>query len=270
VKPVERRVRLDLAYDGTDVAGWQVQPQQRTVQGVLEQVLSEIQGAGAVSVRGAGRTDAGVHARHQVADCEIRTRLDDPSLGQSLRRMLPCDLRPLRVVTVRPEFHARKDAILKTYRYRLDLSRHGDPFEARYALHYPHQLDVEVLATAIQLLPGRRDWTGFAASTCDKRDRVRHLTEAFLERPATDRLCLSFTSDGFLQFMVRNLVGTLLEIAGRRMPVETIDEVLASGDRTAAGPTAAARGLWLTRVRFRGEPDEADAASAEISMHSPG
>jgi tRNA pseudouridine38-40 synthase len=256
-----------LAYDGTDFAGWQVQPQQRTVQGVLERALSEIQGDGSVGVRGAGRTDAGVHARRQVADCEIRTRLDDPSLEQSLRRMLPRDLRPLQVVTVPPEFHARKDAILKTYRYRLDLSRHGDPFEARYALHYPHQLDTEILATALRLLPGRRDWTGFTAATCDIRDRVRHLREARFERPATDRLCLSFAADGFLQHMVRNLVGTLLEIAGRRMPLERIGEVLASGDRTAAGPTAAAHGLCLQHVHFRGEPDEVAAGPAEVSMN---
>jgi tRNA pseudouridine38-40 synthase len=270
VKNRERRVRLDLAYDGTDFAGWQVQPRQRTVQGVLEQVLSEIQGEGSVSVRGAGRTDAGVHARHQVADCEIRTRLDDPSLEQSLRRMLPRDCRPLRVVTVPPEFHARKDAVVKTYHYRLDVSRHGDPFEARYALHYPHRLDVNVLANALRSLPGRRDWTGFAAATCDKHDRVRRLTGATLERPATDRLYLSFTADGFLRHMVRNLVGTLLEIAGRRMPRETIDEVLACGDRRAAGPTAPARGLWLMRVRFRGDPDSADGLSSGTSMRGPG
>lgn len=270
MKHPERRVRLDLAYDGTDFAGWQVQPRRRTVQGILQEVLAEIQGEGSVSVRGAGRTDSGVHARHQVADCKIRTRLEDPSLAQSLRRMLPRDVRPLRVVTVRPEFHARNDAIAKTYRYRLDLTRHGDPFEARYALHYPHRLDVNVLATALRALPGRRDWTGFTASTCDKRDRVRHLTDAVLERPAADRLYLSFTADGFLQHMVRNLVGTLLEIAGRRMPLETIDEVLASGDRKTAGPTASARGLWLMRVRYHGEPEEADATSDATSRYGPG
>jgi tRNA pseudouridine38-40 synthase len=258
----ERRVRLDLAYDGTDFAGWQVQRGQRTVQGVLEQVLSEIQGAGHVSVRGAGRTDAGVHARHQVADCAVRSRLADPSLEQALRSMLPLDLRPLSLRTASPSFHARKDAVSKTYRYRVDLSRHGDPFDARYALHYPHRLDVELLATAMEQLPGRRDWTGFAASACDKRDRVRRLSVARLERPSPERLWLTFAADGFLQHMVRNLAGTLLEIGGGRMPPETIAAVLASGDRNLAGPTAPARGLCLMRVRYAEDP-EASPGRAE-------
>jgi tRNA pseudouridine38-40 synthase len=258
VKHTGRRIRLDLTYDGTDFAGWQVQPRQRTVQGVLEEVLSKIQGGESASVRGAGRTDAGVHAGHQVADCAIRSRLDDPALERALRRMLPRDLRPLRVVTAAPEFHAQRDAVRKTYRYRLDLSRHGDPFEARYALHYPHRLDVDVLATALGGLPGRRDWTGFAASTCDKLDRVRHLTEAALERPAADRLCLIFSADGFLQHMVRNLVGTLLEIAGGRMPLETIEQALSSRDRNRAGPTASAHGLCLARVHYPGEAERGE------------
>ena len=248
-----RRIRLDLAYDGTDFAGWQFQPGQRTVQGVLEQMLTELQGGRAVGVRGAGRTDSGVHARGQVADCEIRSRLDDAALEHALRGMLPLDLRPLRVRTTKPEFHSRKHALCKTYRFRLDLSRHGDPFEARYALHYPYRLDPELVEQALRLLPGRRDWSGFAASTCDKLDRVRDLTEATLERPAPERLCLVFTADGFLQHMVRNIVGTLLEIGGRRMPLSTIEEALGTGDRDRAGPTAAARGLWLMRVAYPGD-----------------
>ncbi len=203
-----RRIRLDVAYDGTHFAGWQFQPGQRTVQGVLEQTLSELQGGRAVSVRGAGRTEAGVHAR--------------------------------------------KDALSKTYRYRLDLSRHGDPFEAHYALHYPYRLDPELLERALRMLPGRRDWSGFAASNCDKLDRVLQLTAVDLEQPEPERLSLTFSADGFLQHMVRNIVGTLLEIGGRRMPLETIEEVLATGDRDRAGPTAGARGLCLVQVVYPG------------------
>lgn len=248
-----RRIRLDLAYDGTDFAGWQFQPGQRTVQGVLEEVLSKLQGGQAVSVRGAGRTDSGVHASQQVADCEIRSRLDDAALERALRGMLPPDLRPLRVSTTAPEFHARKRALWKTYRFHLDLTRHGDPFQARYALHYPYRLDPELLERALGMLPGRRDWSGFAASTCDKLDRVRHLRAVDLERSGAERLSLTFTADGFLQYMVRNIVGTLLEIGGGRMPLATIEEVLGTGDRDRAGPTAAARGLWLTRVVYSGE-----------------
>jgi len=254
VSRAPRRIRLDLAYDGTDFAGWQMQRRQRTVQGVVEEVLGAVQGKGRVCVRGAGRTDSGVHAAHQVADCEIDTRLDDSGLAQALRRMLPRDVRPLRVATVAPDFHSQKYATSKSYRYRLDISRHGDPFRARYALHHPHRLDQELLERALLRLPGRRDWSGFAASACDKIDRVRHLTEAVLERREAECLDLTFSADGFLQHMVRNLVGTLLEVAGRRMPIEAIDEALTSGDRNRAGPTAAARGLCLMRVAYAGDP----------------
>ena len=247
-----RRIRLDLAYDGTDFVGWQFQPGQRTVQGVLEQILSKLQGGRAVSVRGAGRTDSGVHASRQVADCEIHSRLDDAALEHALRGMLPPDLRPLRISTTAPQFHARKHALSKTYRFHLDLTRHGDPFEARYALHYPYRLDPELMERALRMLPGRRDWSGFAASTCDKLDRVRHLTHVDLVQPAPERLCLTFIADGFLQHMVRNIVGTLLEIGGRRMPLETIEEVLATGDRDRAGPTAGSRGLCLVQVVYPG------------------
>jgi len=250
VKHPVRRIRLDLAYDGTDFAGWQMQSAQRTIQGVIEQTLSEIQGAGRVKVRGAGRTDAGVHARQQVADFDLASRLDDPSLERALSRMLPMDVRPLRVGTTAAIFHSQNHAVSKSYRYRLDLSRHGDPLQARYALHYPHPLDLGHLESALGKLVGRRDWSGFAASACDKLDRVRTLTEARLERITETTWELVFSADGFLQHMVRNLVGTLLEIGGGRMAATTIQEVLASGDRGQAGPTAAARGLCLDRVRY--------------------
>ncbi len=253
-----RRLRLDLAYDGTEFAGWQFQPGQRTVQGVLEQALSRLRGAVPTNVRGAGRTDAGVHARNQVADCDLPERLGDEFVARALRRMLPGDLRPLRVGTAPPSFHARKNAIAKTYRYVVDLSRHGDPFRARFALHYPHPLDPERIRTALRDLPGRRDWSGLAASSCTKLSRVRELTEARMEQPSADRMCLVFTANGFLQHMVRNIVGTLLEIGGRRLPPETIVRALESGDRDLAGPTAAARGLWLEKVRY---PDDCEEAA---------
>jgi len=258
VKHATRHVRLDLAYDGTEFAGWQLQRSQRTVQGVIEQALAELQSSERVKIRGSGRTDAGVHARQQVADFEIASRMDDASLERALSRMLPADVRPTFLATTEATFHAQNDALSKTYRYRLDLSRHGDPLQARYALHYPHPLDLELLEAALPQLVGRRDWSGFAASSCDKVDRVRTLTEARLERITQATWDLLFTADGFLQHMVRNIVGTLLEIGGGRMAGTVIQEALSSGDRRRAGPTAAARGLCLERVRYT--DDERGAA----------
>jgi len=253
VSPTQRRVRIDLAYDGTDFAGWQVQPGARTVQGVLCAALSRIQGGGAVGVRGAGRTDAGVHARGQVADAAIVTRLDDAGLLRSLASILPWDVRPLALRTVSPDFHSRFQALAKTYRYRLDRSPTGDPFLARHALFHPHALDHAALADALGRLPGRRDWSGFAGAACASADRVRCLTEASYEEPDARTGWFTFSADGFLNHMVRNLVGTLLEVARGSFAPERIEEILARGERGLAGPTAPARGLYLERVVYSGE-----------------
>jgi tRNA pseudouridine38-40 synthase len=251
VTATPRRIRLDLAYDGTGFAGWQVQPGQRTVQGVIEGTLSRLQGGAAARIRGAGRTDAGVHARGQVADSEVAIRLDDEALLRSLRSMLPPEVRPLAARTVASSFHAQHDAVSKRYRYLLDRSAHRDPFLARYALHHPQPMDLAAVGEALRLLPGRRDWSGFAGAACPCEDRVRHLTLASFEELSPVLLAFDLGADGFLTHMVRNIVGTLIEIARGRFPPERILEILASGDRTLAGPTAPAHGLCLERVEYR-------------------
>jgi len=250
---MHRRIRLDLAYDGTDFAGWQKQPGRRTVQGLLEAELTRISGGEPVHVRGAGRTDAGVHALCQVADCVVNDRMDDDELAHALRSVLPADLRPLRLRTVPESFHARRSARFKTYRYRLDLSLAGDPFVNRFAQHYPWKLDFEQIRRGLSLLPGRRDWSGFTGAACEIENRVRTLEEAALDLPDTGTAFVSFRADGFLTYMVRNLVGTLLEIGRGRMPVDRIDEILEARDRGLAGPTASARGLCLQHVIYSEE-----------------
>ena len=248
-----RRLRIDLAYEGTEFAGWQVQPGLRTVQGVIEETLGRLQGGSPVRVRGAGRTDAGVHARGQVADAELAVRLDDAALCRALSGMLPEDVRPLRVTSVDSGFHSRRDALSKCYRYTLDRTASGDPFRARYSWHYPGELDQEALADGLARLPGRRDWSGFAGAACAVQDRMRRITVATYHEPSPAEGVFTFCADGFLNHMVRNLVGTLLEIARGRYPPGRIDEILEAGDRTLAGPTAPARGLCLEQVLY---PDQ--------------
>lgn len=244
-----RRVRLDVAYDGTDFAGWQLQPGARTVQGELERIFTRVHDGVRHPVRSAGRTDAGVHARAQVADVLVATRFGDDELLHMLRRMLPEDVRVWRVTGVDEGFHARRDCIAKTYSYRLDLGPVADPFARRFALHVPAAFDAARVRRALDLLPGRRDWSGFTAAHCVVRSRVRTLHEARLH--AVEGGCeLVFRADGFLTFLVRNLVGTLLEIArGDREP-ESIRAILETGDRRVAGPTASARGLCLVSVEY--------------------
>ncbi len=244
-----RRYRLELAYDGTDFAGWQVQPGARTVQGVLEDALGRLQGGSIVRVRGAGRTDAGAHARRQVADFLLDHRLGAGELQHALQAVLPADIRPQGLCEVERSFNAQADALRKTYRYRLDRSAAGDPFIARYSLHHPHPLDGEALCEALEMLRGRKDWSGFTGSACTVANRVREMAEArYDEGPG--EAWFTFEADGFLTHMVRNIVGTLLEIAGGRSKAERIGEILRSGDRRLAGPTAAAKGLFLWRVEY--------------------
>lgn len=249
-----RRIRIDLAYDGTDFAGWQIQPEARTVQGVVTSTLALLEGNDArITVRGAGRTDAGVHARAQVCDAWIATRLSDRALLHAFASMLPADVRPVALSTVEPDFHSQHDALSKTYRYWLDRSAMGDPFSARYALHHPAQLDHDALAAALALLPGRRDWSAFTGAACTVDDRVRTLGEASYEEPRRGVGVFTFTADGFLTHMVRNLVGTLLDVARGRIVPARIAEILLAQDRRLAGATAPAHGLVLERVRY---PDE--------------
>jgi tRNA pseudouridine38-40 synthase len=247
---VERRVRIDLAYDGTAYAGWQVQPGLRTVQGVVEDVLSRIHAGHRPRVRGAGRTDSGAHARGQATDCVVATRYDDEGLMRALAHMLPDDIRPRRVLTVPPSFHSQHDAQLKTYRYLVDTSATGDPWRWRYALGLPLPMDEAAIDAVLTALPGTRDWSGFAGSACRIDDRVRTITEARRVRLRPGLQAFVFTADGFLTHMVRNLVGTLLEIGRGRMEPARIEEVLLERDRRRAGPTAPAKGLCLTRVVY--------------------
>lgn len=244
-----RRVRIVLAYEGTAYRGWQIQPGEPTVQGALEQALSRLCGGAPVRTRGAGRTDAGVHAHGQVADAAVATRLDDGALAKGLAALLPEDVRPRSVATVPDRFHARLDALAKTYRYTLDRSPWGDPFLARFAVHHPYPMDLGAARDALARLPGTRDWTGFAAAACEVEDRVRTLTDARLEE-GEGTLDFVFRADGFLTHMVRNLVGTILEVARGAAEPSTIDRILASGDRALAGPTAPAKGLCLESVEY--------------------
>jgi tRNA pseudouridine38-40 synthase len=247
---VERRVRIDLAYDGTAYAGWQIQPRSKTVQGVVEEALSRLHGGKRVRLCGAGRTDSGAHARGQVGGALVATRCDDGALLRALGHMLPDDVRPSRVLTVSPAFHAQHDATSKTYRYLVDTTAMGDPWRRRYALTFPLTMDEAAVDAALALLPGTRDWSGFAGSACTVGDRVRTVTEARRVELRPGLQAFVFTADGFLTHMVRNIVGTLLEVGRRRMGPERIEDVLATRDRRRAGPTAEAKGLCLTRVVY--------------------
>jgi tRNA pseudouridine38-40 synthase len=238
-----RRIKITLAYDGTDFHGWQVQPNLPTIQGTVEAVLAEIEGQ-AVRVEGSGRTDAGVHALAQVAAFSILNPIPEENLKRAMNRLLPHSIRILAVEEAVPDFHARFSAHAKTYEYRIHRGEICSPFERRWVLHHPYPLDEGRLIAAAPVFEGLHDFTPFAAS--DERDqeggsKVRTVFSSRAERVG-GRLCYRVRGSGFLKHMVRNLVGTLLEVGKGNLNAEEM--------WTKPGPTAPARGLFLVSVEY--------------------
>ncbi|MGH9390911.1 MAG: tRNA pseudouridine(38-40) synthase TruA, partial [Vicinamibacteria bacterium] len=202
-----------------------------------------------VRVTAAGRTDSGVHAWAQVVHFRLPRPIPPRGLLEGLNSMLPEDIRVRYVSEAEDAFHARFDARSKTYRYYVDRSAVPSPFRGRYTLHYPYALDREALDKGAALFLGERDFASFRASSCRARSTVRSCTRStFLDEG--EELVFEIEAAGFLHHMVRNIVGTLLEVGrGRREP-SSLESVFASRQRSAAGPTAPAKGLHLVKVTY--------------------
>ncbi len=242
-------LRLVLEYDGTEFDGWQVQAAGRTVQGELEAALAAIVGR-PVRVVGAGRTDAGVHAEGQVASGVLETALDAETLQRALDAHLPRDLAVVGLDWAPPGFHALRDARGKLYRYAVWNGCTRSPLRARRAAWVRSPLDVAPMAAAAEGLLGTHDFAAFQTAGSDVRTTVRSLTRLEVSGKRGGEIRFDVEGSGFLRHMVRNLVGSLLEVGrGRREP-GWIAAVLAGCDRRAAGPTAPARGLTLVRVDY--------------------
>jgi tRNA pseudouridine38-40 synthase len=244
-----RNLRLVLEYDGTDFAGWQRQPRQRTVQGTVEEALEKILGA-SVLLRGAGRTDSGVHARGQVASFETAAAIPCEGLRRGLNGELPCDVAVLAVDEVDPTFDARRSARGKHYAYRVWNAPSRSPLVARISWHLYHPLDIEAMNLAATALLGEHDFSAFRASGCDRKNPVRTLRRAewVAERPAL--LALHLEGTAFLRNMARIIAGTLVEVGLHARPASDLSRILEGRDRNLAGRTAPARGLTLEHVAY--------------------
>lgn len=245
-----RRIRLDVAYDGTDFYGWQVQSGLPTIQGELQRVLAEIEKR-PVHVAGSGRTDAGVHALQQVAAVSLQNPIPVDNLRRALNRLLPASIRVLRAVEAAADFHPRYHALSKTYEYRIYRGEVCSPFERRWVHHHPYPLDEEAMIAVASLFEGQYDFSAFAAA--DERDslglsKVRRIYLSRLERPAPDRLVYTVRGSGFLKHMVRNIVGVLLEVGKGNCGQADIERLLSGVGR--AGPTAPPHGLFLISVEY--------------------
>ncbi len=246
--------RLLLQYDGTDFHGWQVQDGLRTVQGELERTLSLLEDA-PVHVVGSGRTDAGVHAEGQVANVRLNRPFTPDKLRLAINGNLSRDVRVMIVEKASDDFHARFSAKMKTYIYRVVNAPVMSPFWLRFAHHEAKFLDVGQMNATARLFLGKHDWTAFSAARSDVETRIRTIRNFTVESfwdARTDASVIEFriSANGFLRYMVRSIVGTILEVGRGKKDSDTILTAIVSGDRDLAGKTAPANGLTLLKVDY--------------------
>ena len=245
-----QNLRLEVQYDGTGYHGWQIQPRLRTIQGELTRTLESILQE-PVHVCGSGRTDAGAHALAQVCHFHTTSRLELSSLWKALNSRLPPTIRVTGIERAAADFHARHHARTKHYRYRILNTSWCPPFEYPYVHHFYRRLDYEKLNRAAELVVGKRDFSAFCDADSQAKSKIRRVTSSvFVFDTRRKLLEYNVCADGFLHHMVRNLVGTFLEVGRGKLPVEAIPAILESKDRSRAGPTAPAKGLFLVWVGY--------------------
>jgi len=245
-----RRIKITIAYDGTDFHGWQLQPGLPTIQGALENIVGEIEGK-AVHVAGSGRTDAGVHALGQVAAFSLENPIPLYNLRKAINRLLPPAIRVVTAEETHAEFHPRYDATSKTYEYRIHREAIVLPFEWRYVHHFPYPLDEQMFAQLAPMLEGEHDFSAFAASDDSdslRRSKVRTIFSSRAWRSG-DRLIYQVRGSGFLKHMVRNIVGALLEGGKGNLCAKDLREIIAC-QKPPQFATAPSRGLFLISVEY--------------------
>lgn len=241
------RWRLDLQYDGSDFFGWQVQPETRTVQGVLEEKLTLLNSGNHVEVVGCGRTDTGVHAHHYVAHTDFHFHDTPEQLVWKLNNMLPQGVAILHAQQTHPHFHARFDATSRTYRYFIH--RKKNPFKVHHSYYFQPELQVEKMNEACQHLLGTHDFTSFSKLHTDVHTNLCTVTHAHWQA-VDDGYVFEVTANRFLRNMVRALVGTLLEVGLETYSPDHIRQVMDIQDRNAAGRSVPAQGLFLWEIHY--------------------
>lgn len=251
------RYKLLMRYDGTDFAGFQVQPNQRTVQGEVERALLKMTKGQFIRIHGAGRTDAGVHAKGQVIHFDYPARLPADAMQRALNTLVSDEIVFWQTEIVPDDFHAQYHAVSKMYEYRVYNQALRDPFKRNLALHHPFPMEEEAIKKALSYLVGTHDFTSFSSAKTDKQNKVRTLYRADVQMdPIEKEWVFTFSGDGFLYNMIRIIIGNILPIAdGRRKP-EEIKRMLDAKDRQAAGMTAPPNGLCLMEVRYEKEEEK--------------
>lgn len=247
------RYKVTIAYDGTDFAGFQRQPEQRTIESVLTRVVNKIakNDAGTIEVFGSGRTDSGVHAYGQVVHFDLPFSIPAEGLRHGLNSMFPLDLMAVAVEQVADDFHSRFNTHGKQYRYKIARNEFVDPFKRRYAYNFKYNLDLDLIRTAMQDLIGVHDFTSFAAAGNSTKDFVREIYDVQLvEYPELNEIHFIFTGNGFLYNQVRIMTAVLLEVGTKKRPVHDILRLFTVKNRLEAPLTAPAHGLYLEKVFY--------------------
>jgi tRNA pseudouridine38-40 synthase len=253
-----RNLKITLSYDGAEFSGWQVQPGLPTVQGTLASAIGRITGE-KVLPQGSGRTDTGVHALAQIVTFVTESSVPTANFVKALNDILPAAMRVLEVAEAPTDFHARHSAHAKTYRYRIYRESICPPFLARYVWHYPYRLDEKAMAQAAELVVGEHDFTSFAAVDPERgregepASNVRRIFSSSCGREGERQekeLVYTVRGSGFLHHMVRNLVGTFILVGRGTLSVEDVTRILEAKNRSAAGATAPASGLYLVNVEY--------------------
>ncbi len=251
-----RNIKLTIAYDGTDYAGWQVQPDRPTVQAAMEAAVEKVSGEWTRTIA-SGRTDAGVHALGQVVGFRTESQLPVDVLRRALDAELPDDISVLDAAEAPTDFHPIRDAVRKRYRYVIHDGPVQDVFRRRYCWHYRHgRLDVEAMSRAAQSLLGKHDFSSFETAGAPRETSVRTISDLVVKRTENDgagqggRIVVEVEADGFLYNMVRAIVGTLVEVGRGARAEGWVAEVVQAADRSAAGPTAPPQGLVLVNVDY--------------------
>jgi tRNA pseudouridine38-40 synthase len=265
-----RNLKLTIAYDGAEFHGWQIQPGVPTIQGALNEVASQITQE-KIFIHGASRTDAGVHSLGQVAHFKTRSQIPADEFQRAFNALLPPSIRIMDAEEVGPDFHARWQAQAKTYRYRIYRGATLPPFEHQRVLHYAGPLDETAMATAAREFQGEHEFETFAASSGsedDDRDRatVRVIYSSELIRePARDEIAYVVRGQSFLRYMVRKIVGTLLEVGKGRLAPADIRALFEARDRSRSGPTVPPEGLYLVSLEY---PDPTDSLATSVRRRS--
>jgi tRNA pseudouridine38-40 synthase len=238
--------KLVLSYDGTDFCGWQRQLEKRTVQGVLEKVLAKVTGK-KIAVTGSGRTDAGVHALGQAANFQADLRLKNKEFCRALNALLPDDVKVLSLRRAANNFNARKSAKSKIYQYRIYNSRVVSPFLLRYVLYWPSPLNIRKMAQAAELFERDADFTAFSSNRL--LHPIRKVFRSEIKKRGQE-IIYTIEANGFLRYMVRTIVGTLIEVGREKLEPQQIENIFRENKRSLAGPTAPAKGLCLVKVIY--------------------